>query len=157
MWCRRAEKWVNGLVSTECFRISVQMIIIAAILKEGSRETSRSICHSSYSMSHNDYSLYFASLVLQLISNRAEEVCARRWGATVMSQKQIRESFRCPASLSTPCSFTFLLFCFSRPPSKNNYRWLGGGEGNDLSRRSDAKLSVCQVADVVSCYLTVDS
>lgn len=99
----------------------------------GNQETSRGICHSSNSMSHNDYSLYFGSLVLQLISDRAEEVCARRWEATVMSQKQIRESFRCPASLSTPCSFTFLLFCFSHPPSKNNYRWLGGDGGNDLS------------------------
>lgn len=55
----------------------MQMIIIAAILKEGNQETSRGICHSSYSMSHNDYSLYFASLRLQLISNRAEEVCER--------------------------------------------------------------------------------
>lgn len=55
----------------------MQMIIIAAILKEGNQETSRGICHSSYSVSHNDYSLYFGSPVLRLIPNRAEEVCAR--------------------------------------------------------------------------------
>lgn len=68
------EKGVNGLVSTGCFWISREMSIIEAILKTEKKKRHH-ICHLSYSMSNSDYSLYFGSLVMQLISNLVVRLC----------------------------------------------------------------------------------
>lgn len=46
----------------------METIIMEAILKLGGKK-GRHICHLSYSMSNNDYSLCFGSPALQLISD----------------------------------------------------------------------------------------